>query len=126
IIAGACANLAMNLILIPRLMGNGAIIASLAAELLITVLYLRHCGGYLTVSQLWQDGWKKLLAGVVMLACILMIDPMIASDKAAVLIEVPLGVLIYFAVTWILRDRFLMDFILGRMLKGIIGKLKHR
>ena len=61
-----------------------------------------------------------------MLACILMIDPMIASDKAAVLIEVPLGVLIYFAVTWILRDRFLMDFILGRMLKGIIGKLKHR
>lgn len=116
----------MNLILIPRLMGNGAIIASLAAELLITVLYLRHCGGYLTVSQLWQDGWKKLLAGVVMLACILMIDPMIASDKAAVLIEVPLGVLIYFAVTWILRDRFLMDFILGRMLKGIIGKLKHR
>lgn len=126
IIAGACANLAMNLILIPRLMGNGAIIASLAAELLITVLYLRRCDGYLTVSQLWQDGWKKLLAGLVMLACILLIDPAITSDKWAVLIEVPLGVLIYFALTWLLKDRFLMDFILGRMLKGIIGKLKHR
>ncbi|MGX8688047.1 MAG: flippase [bacterium] len=126
IVAGACTNLVMNLILIPRLLGNGAIVASLAAELLITVLYLRHCDGYLTPAQLWQDGWKKLLAGIVMMGCILVIDPMIASNKVAVLVEVPLGVMVYFGLTWLLKDRFLMEFILGRMLKGIISKLKRR
>ena len=58
-----------------------------------------------------------------MMGCIFLIDPMIGSNKLAVLIEVPFGVLLYFGVTFILRDRFLMDFIIGRMLKGIIGKV---
>ncbi len=126
IIAGACINLVLNLILIPRFLGNGAIAASLAAELLITSLYLRHCDGYLTLSILWKDGWKKLAAGLVMMGGIFLVDPLIGSNKLAVLIEVPLGVLIYFGMTFLLRDQFLLDFILGRMLKGILGKLRRK
>ena len=55
IIIGAVVNLTLNLILIPRFWGYGAIVASLIAEPVITVLYFRHCNGYLTADTLFKS-----------------------------------------------------------------------
>lgn len=122
IIIGALVNLVLNLILIPRFWGYGAIVASLIAETVITVLYFRFCKGYLTLETLFKEGWKKLAAGIVMLAVIRAVDRLIASDLIALAAEVVLGFAVYCAVIAVLRDTFLSEIVFGKILRK--GKKK--
>ena len=121
IIAGALVNLTLNLILIPRFWGYGAIVASLIAETVITVLYFKYCKGYLTIQTLVREGWKKLAAGVVMLAVIKLIDRIIPGNAAALLVEIAAGFAVYCIVIIVLRDTFLSEIVIGK----IIGKKKR-
>lgn len=109
IIAGATVNLVLNLLLIPRLKSQGAIIASLIAELVITFLYLYNCNGYITVSAILKYGWKKIIAAVLMLFAIAMIKSFIASDILCVVVSVAAGVLTYVCVLALLKDSFLHE-----------------
>lgn len=116
IIAGAVTNFCLNMLFIPRYWGYGAIIATVAAEVLITVLYMKNCDGYLTVRTLWEEGWKKLAAGIVMLAVLELLDPRIHNDLIAIAVEVLCGVLVYCAVCTVLRDTFIPDILFGKIL----------
>ena len=116
IIIGAIVNFTLNLILIPRFWGYGAIVASLIAETVITVLYLRHCNGYLTAETLFREGWKKLAAGILMLAVIMVMDRRIESNIIALVAEVAIGFTVYCAVIVILRDTFLSEIVMGKIL----------
>lgn len=116
IIIGAIVNFTLNLILIPRFWGYGAIVASLIAETVITVLYFRHCNGYLTAETLFREGWKKLAAGILMLAVIMVMDRRIESNIIALVAEVAVGFTVYCAVIVILRDTFLSEILMGKIL----------
>ena len=122
IIIGALVNLVLNLILIPRFWGYGAIVASLIAETVITVLYFRFCKGYLTLQTLLKEGWKKLAAGIIMLAVIKALDRFITSDLIALAAEVAVGFTVYCIVIAVLRDTFLSEIVFGKILKR--GKKK--
>ena len=117
IIIGAIVNLILNLILIPRYWGYGAIVASLIAELVITVLYFRFCNGYLTADTIVREGWKKLAAGIAMFAVIKIIDRFIASDIIALLVEMAVGFSVYCIVIIALRDSFITQIVFGKILK---------
>ena len=116
IIIGAIVNFTLNLILIPRFWGYGAIVASLIAEPVITVLYFRHCNGYLTAETIFREGWKKLAAGILMLAVIMVMDRRIDSNIIALVAEVAVGFTVYCAVIVILRDTFLSEIVMGKIL----------
>ena len=116
IIIGAIVNLTLNLILIPRFWGYGAIVASLVAETVITVLYFRHCNGYLTADTLFREGWKKLVAGILMLGVIRILDRFIASDIIALVVEVMAGFAVYCALIVLLRDTFLSEIVMGKII----------
>ena len=117
IIVGALVNLVLNLILIPRYWGYGAIAASLIAEMVITVLYLKFCKGYLTVDTIVREGSRKLAAGIAMFAVIRIIDRFIASDIIALLIEVAVGFSVYCIMIVLLRDTFITEIVMGKILK---------
>ena len=117
IIIGAIVNLILNLILIPRYWGYGAIVASLIAELVITVLYFRFCNGYLTADTIVREGWKKLAAGIAMFAVIKIIDRFIASDIIALLVEMAVGFSVYCIVIIALHDSFITQIVFGKILK---------
>jgi len=112
IIAGSCVNLVLNLILIPRYWGYGAIIASLIAELTITVLYVAFSGESFHPAVLIRDGWKKLLAAALMFAAARMIDPLFHANFPALAAEVLLGGSVYIAVLFLLRDGFMTGFVM--------------
>ena len=122
IIIGALVNLVLNLILIPRFWGYGAIAASLIAETVITVLYLIFCKGYLKVQTIVEEGWKKLAAGLLMLAVIKVLDRFIVPDFPALLAEVAVGFSVYCIVIAALHDTFLTEIVFGK----IIGKRKKQ
>ena len=117
IIIGAVVNLMLNLVLIPKYWGYGAIVASLIAETVITVLYLKNCNGYLRLDTIVKDSWKKLIAGVIMLIVIKALDGAITSDVIALLAEIAVGFTVYCAVITLLRDSFVTDLLMGKILK---------
>lgn len=117
IIIGAVVNLLLNLLLIPKYWGYGAITASLIAESVITILYMKNCNGYLRVETIIKDSWKKIIAGLVMLIVIRALDGIISSDILALLVEIAVGFTVYCAVIVLLRDSFMTDLLMGKVLK---------
>lgn len=117
IVTGAAVNLVMNLILIPHFRGAGAVAGTLIAESVITVLYLSHCGGYLTWRRLAASAWKKLLAGAVMLCFIWFINRRIGSDIAAIGVSVAGGAAVYISLLAVMRDAVITDILLKKILR---------
>ena len=123
IIAGSCVNLVLNLLLIPRYWGYGAIAASLLAELTITFLYIAFSGESFHPVVLVRDGWKKLMAAVLMFAAVRLINPFFTSNFLALAAEVCVGGAVYVAVLFLLRDSFMTGFCLD-LVRGILRKRK--
>lgn len=110
IIVGSVVNLFLNLILIPRFWGYGAIAASIIAELTITILYITFAGESFHPLVLVRDGWRKLIAAILMFASVRLIDPFFKGNFSALVCEVCLGGAVYIAVQFILRDSFMTGF----------------
>ena len=123
IIIGAITNLCLNLILIPFFNTYGAIIASIIAEILITVLYVKKSNGYCQWSYLWKCSWKRLIAGGLMLAVLVFIDHALnLKNWIIVLIQVAGGVLVYFSILLLMKDSMVFQ-LLGKA-KAILLKKK--
>ena len=122
IITGSCVNLVLNLLLIPRYWGYGAIAASIIAELVITVLYVAFSGESFHPFVLLRDGWKKLLAAALMFAAVRLIDPFFQANFPALACEVILGAAVYTGTLFVLRDSFMTDFCLDLVKKTLFRK----
>ncbi len=116
---GAGVNLVLNCIMIPYAGSLGAAVASVLAELVITVLYIAYSKSFFPIRQLWKCLWKKLAAAICMVGVILCIDPWFAEPILATAIEVFAGVAVYCLALLILRDEFLLG-----AAESILGKLK--
>lgn len=119
LITGAAVNLVLNCILIPGLGSRGAAIASVIAELVITILYVACCKGFITPGQLFRHLWKKLLAALTMLAAIHLVDGLFSSALVATVCEIALGAATYCLVLLLLRDRSVTI-----VIEGFLSKLK--
>ena len=109
IIVGSCVNLILNLILIPRFWSYGASVATIIAELTISILYLKFCDGFLTVRNLIKFSWKKIVAGIIMLILVLMIGLLKINTIAVLVLQVIGGVAIYGSILLILKDNFVIQ-----------------
>ena len=107
LIAGSIANLIFSFLLIPNLMSTGAVISSLIAETLVTILYLKYCDGFLSFKFLLKSSWKKLLAGGLMLLGMYMAMQVIENRYIALGVIFMIGVIIYIASLWIFKDKFI-------------------
>ena len=120
IITGSVINLILNCFLIPRYSGYGAIIASLAAELTITILYVRYSDGYLKASLVLKKLWKKLIAAIMMLVVIMVIGAGKTSSIKVTIFQVLAGGCVYCMALLLLKDSFMITIL--RELKVKIRK----
>ena len=109
LIVGACVNLVLNLLFIPKLGSIGAAIATIIAELTISVLYIKNCDGYFTVKQLIRFSWKKIIAGVIMFIGISYIRYIHVNDFCMIISQIFIGIVIYLTVLIMLKDSFLFE-----------------
>ena len=126
IIIGACVNLVLNLLLIPRFWGYGAIAASLIAEMTITILYVAFSGESFHPIVFLRDGWKKLAAAVLMFAAVRAVDPFFHSNFPALAVEVCVGGAVYIIVLFILRDSFMTGFCMDTVRRILRRKKSSR
>ena len=123
LIVGSCVNLILNFIMIPRLASYGAAIASICAELVITILYIRYSEGYMKCSLLLSSGWKKCLSGFIMFGGVYFIGNINVPEIAKLVIQISLGGCMYILALVVIRDRWTTEFI-EKYLKVLIRKLK--
>lgn len=118
IIAGAVINLLLNLLMIPQWQANGAAIASVIAETIITILYMHYCQGFLRMIDLWHIGWKKLIAGLMMGIIVHWLGTVIPTGLLCLFIQIIMGTIIYLILLIILHDSFIYE------LKNIVLRKK--
>ena len=122
IIIGSCINLCLNLLLIPIWKSVGAVVASIAAELVIAILHIKNCNKYLTVSTLLKLSHKRLIAGMIMCVSVSVIGDVVnASGIISVITQIISGIIIYGVFLMLLKDSMifeLLEIIKSRVQKG--------
>lgn len=119
IVAGAVFNLSLNLVLIPKFQSYGAAIASVAAELLITYLYVAYSGDYGNLHLLFSTGFKKIIAGIIMAIPVYFLNYLEISRLLLILCQVLLGVIVYIIILIFLQDDWTM-----RIFSSVIKKIR--
>ena len=107
VIIGSCVNLILNLILIPRFWSYGAAIATIIAETVISILYLKYCNEFFSFKKLFKFSWKKIISGLIMFICVYFIAQIKINDILSIGIQVTAGIIIYCIVLVILKDDFI-------------------
>ena len=118
VIAGAVCNLVLNSFFIPLLGAMGAMIASVAAQLLITVLYIRMSEKYVTLRMVLISIGKRCVAGLIMLAVGLLIGARFVKTLPVLLIQIVVCAVVYIAILLAMKDDYIIR-LLGQIMKKI-------
>lgn len=125
IIIGSCSNLLLNILLIPKYGSYGAVISSLFAETIITVLYVHFSKGYFSFFMIIKMSWKRLISGMTMLMVILQIGSKINSSIILTGFQVVTGSVVYLFFLIVLKDKFMVTILMELRKKlGIALKKK--
>ncbi|MCR5508411.1 MAG: oligosaccharide flippase family protein [Lachnospiraceae bacterium] len=117
IVSGAVTNLILNLCLIPFFGARGAVAASLAAEILITSLFLKNCDGYLSPGRIAALSYKRILTGIVMAAAVYMLGLLPLGRPLVLIIQLISGFIIYAGILTASGDT---------AVKGVFERIKLR
>ncbi len=110
----------MNLFLIPQYGSYGAAFASVVAEVVITVLYIKYCNGFLTLKALINKMWKKLVGALVMFSAMENFGNLKVSDLLSITLQLIIGGCLYIGLLLLLNDSFtktLMQYLKRRIIK---------
>lgn len=110
---GAVINVILNLILIPLWQSLGACIASVIAEMCVTLsgfIYIKRKKLF-PLKPIFSCVWNYLLSGIVMFCSLMLLKLFMPVAIWSLIILIVLGIIIYFAALLILRDNFLLNVI---------------
>lgn len=128
LIVGAVINLALNSFMIYFWQSEGAAIASIIAETVILILYVYFARSFVSVKQIFVNGYKYALAAVLMFVPVYFMDMYLPTNVWYLILEIASGMIIYAALLLILRVRFVYDYlryyknkIFGRSSRNVDG-----
>ena len=117
VVIGACTNLILNAVLITFYGSIGAAISTVCAEFVILLVQLFFLRKDVSMINILSNGWKYLVAGIVMLIPCYIAGLKLESSILNTLIIVIIGVFVYGIMLLILKDEFIYS---------ILGKLKRK
>jgi len=98
LILGAIVNFVLNIILIPKIKSEGAAIGTIFAELVVAIYQTYYIRKEISLYKLFKEAIKMCASATIMFLCISTI-PHISNNTILVLIlQVALGVMIYFII----------------------------
>ncbi|MFC6179777.1 oligosaccharide flippase family protein [Lactiplantibacillus daowaiensis] len=109
VILGAIVNIVFNIPLIMWLGAVGAPIATVAAELAVTIYQLVSVRKQLTIKYLFTDLGKYLIAGVVMFFGVYFLNITMNISVLSLLAQITEGVLIYSGILLILQPNLVLE-----------------
>ena len=119
VIAGAVTNFILNLILIYYFKSYGAAIATLIAEFTVMLIQFIFVRKDIDIKENLLSAKNYLISSIIMFISCIIIDKLISDNLTCIFIQVMAGMIIYFAILLILKDRFLIE-----LLEQLLSKLK--
>lgn len=104
--AGAGVNFLMNLMLIHLFQAVGAAIASVIAEITVTVVQIIYVRKELSPLLIIKGSRNYILAGTAMVCALLPLSRVLSASIVCTLIMTVCGAMVYFIVLLVLRDEF--------------------
>ena len=113
ITGGALVNLVLNIPLILFFQSYGASIATVVAELVVTIAMLAFARRDIKFFEALKASWKYFISGVVMLCAVLISSYFLEPKVINTLILIGGGSLLYFLILVLLRDKMLLNVLSG-------------
>lgn len=109
VIIGATGNIILNLLLIPRLLSVGAVLASVFAELLIFIMFLYFLDDIrpIKIVKLWE---KSIIASLLMFLIIIFTPKVCDCSGLMLIINIAEGVVFYSFALLLLKEELMVDF----------------
>ena len=104
IIAGACVNLVLNILLIPRFGAYGAVVASVMAELVISTIYLWFSHAFISAWELLGIALRYAAFSLVMFVPIYLMGRVMPVEATTILLQIAVGAVIYAFTLILFRD----------------------
>lgn len=120
VITGAVINFFLNMLLIPRWGSKGAAIASVVAEIVITIMYLILCRQILALTELVKISYKKIFAACLMWGLIILLDFIVPNGIILTILQILFAIIFYFSVLLLIKDDFVImvkNFVVTRLFR---------
>ena len=109
VICGAVINFTINLFLIKRYGAIGAAIATLIAEFMVTAIQIVFVRENFSLRKIINMMKPYLFAGTCMFIVCLLISYFVSFNPSSLLLQVVVGVIVYFTILFIRKDSFLLE-----------------
>ena len=108
---GTVVNLVFNLLLIPHLLSYGAALATVIAEMSVTLVQIYATRNIFSYKYIFKIIYKYIIAALIMFLGILMLSNILSISILNTFIEIFLGCIIYFLILIILKDKTVSSFL---------------
>lgn len=123
LVIGAVINFCLNMILIPFFQSYGAAVASVIAEASIMFCQLYILRRELSIRKILSLGKNNFIAGLTMLAVLLVMDKKLAPSVRNTFTMIFTGAFVYISMLLILRDSFFIGY--AQKTLGAVRKRLH-
>lgn len=107
VVGGAVVNFTLNLLLIPRYAAFGASVATVLAELAVTLVQAVHVRRQMPLGSCLKDVARYFIMGLVMFAAVLGLDRILPENTISMVALIAGGVVVYAAELLISKDELL-------------------
>ena len=121
---GVFVNFILNYILIKLFKAEGACIATILSQIIVDAVQMAQVKKELDLKKMFKLSYKYIFAGAIMFACCMIIR-IFASGFVCVVLQILIGVVVYFAILMALKDEYIYSFI-GKIREVIIKKISAR
>lgn len=118
---GIVVNFILNYIFIKLFRAEGACIATILSQLIVAIVQMKQVGKYVNLKRIFKLSYKYIFSGLIMfIAC--MFIRLFFEGFICVILQIIVGVVVYFSVLIILKDEYIYSFI-RKLRKIIVNKI---
>ena len=127
VILGCVINFVLNLILIAKYKSIGATIATVIAEFSVMAIQFWFIRKNFNIKEIIKLSRNYVIAGMTMIPYCMYVNSLFSSNFKSLLFQVIVGVIIYFGMLLLMKDKLLIYFInvIGEKVK-IVKKIKEK
>ena len=123
IVIGVIVNFILNYIMIHLWSSVGACIATVLSELVVTTMQFHYVKKEVNIKEMISLSYRYIFSRVIMFA-FCMIVPFFVSGITCVIIQIMLGIVIYFGILILFKDEFI--YLLINKVKGKVISVLSR
>ena len=109
VVLGAIVNFILNLVLIKEMKSIGASIATVIAELSVTLIQFYFVRKEFKVTKILKITYKYFIASLIMFVMSVSISYFISSNLDSVIVQVIISTIVYFGILVVLKDNYVIS-----------------